>query len=537
LSWLRSIIARFRGDDPRREQRYFIPYPVAGMHLSADDTLSLGAVWACIDAIARSLGPARWCIYAPDQENPKKRELLLDDPKAWLLNTRPNPEMTAIGWREAMLFQAIPFGNSYSEIVRDAAGRTVQLWPLLSDRMRPRRDPATWALVYEYTQASGEIIQYQPRDIFHLRGPGMWGLMGDNVVARAAKTIGLAAAQERFGAAYFGQGAQPGGVLEYPNKLSPEVYERLKKDWADKRKGPENAHKPMILEEGMKWQSTSFDPQKSQMVESRKFSVEEIARWFGVPLHKIQQLDHATFSNIEHASIEFVRDTLTPWATRLCQEADFKLFPQTRAPWVYTEIDLRPLTRGDAQSRALAQASWRQNGIMSANEIRAMEGLDDCGDDGDVLLVQSNMTTVEQLLQPPAPPPGLVAPSLPAPDESNGADDEDLDPETDDDEVIEPSTVATSRRALIAALTGTLERYGRRLANQKARRSHREALDAFRTEQAEVMVAELLFFDAFAREVVGRSLTAADLGRAAAIFENGGHPEIIVCGDWAALPA
>jgi HK97 family phage portal protein len=524
------VFNRFRGDDPRRQQRWFLPYPVTGLHLSQDETVSLGAVWACIDVIARGIAPMKWKLYQPDPTNPKKRALLVNDPKTWMLNTRPNPEMTAIGWREAMLFQAIPFGNAYSEIVRDGAGKVTELWPLLSDRMQPRRDPATRGLVYDYTQVTGEVITYQPREIFHLRGPGMWGLMGDNLVARAAKTLSVAAALERFSASYFGQGAQPGGVLEMAGTLSDEAYERMKTDWAEKRKGPENAHKPMFLEEGTKWTTTSYDPQKSQMVESRKFSVEEIARYFGVPPHKIQQLDHATFSNIEHSSIEFVRDTLTPWKTRLEQEADYKFWPQTRAPYTYTEIDLSPLTRGDAQSRALAQASWRQNGIKSANEIRAEEGLDDCGDDGDVLLVQSNMTTVKKLLEPPPPPavPGLP-PGAPAPDETAGNDDEDLDPETDEGEVNEPSTTARSRHALIAALTGTLERYGRRLANQKARKSHTAALEAFRTEQAGVMAAELRSFSVFAVEVLGRELTPADLAQAATLYEaSGAHAESIV---------
>lgn len=524
------MVSRFLGEDPRRESRYWTPYPVAGLALSQDDALSLGAVWACIDVITRGISPMKCCIYQP-MPGTKRRQLLDDDWKTWMLNTRPNPEMTAIGFKEAMFFQAIPFGNAYAEIVRDRGGRVSQLWPLQSDRMQVVRDQATWELVYEYTQPTGELTRFNQAQIFHLRGPGMWGLMGDHVVARAAKTIGVAAALERFSAAYFGQGAQPGGFLEYPGKITDEMYARLKADWLEKRKGPENAHKVMFLENGMKFSGATIDPQKSQMVESRKFSVEEIARWFGVPPHKIQQLDHATFSNIEHSSIEFVRDTLTPWAVRFCQEADVKLFDQNRAPWKYTEIDLRPLTRGDAQSRALAQASWRQNGIMSSNEIRAMEGLDDCGDDGDVLLVQANMTTVEKILKPPAPPalPGLP-PGAPQPDEEDGD-------RTDPDEIDEPSRYALSRQALIAALSSTLERYGRRLSNQKSRRARAEGLDEFRREQAALMTAEMRSFSAFAIVVVGRELSAADMTMVMALFEAGKHPETIVEQSLKALPA
>jgi HK97 family phage portal protein len=511
---MRSVFARFMGEDPRRETRFVIPYAVSGLNLTPDEMLSLGAVWACIDIISRSIAACKWCIYQPLGN--KRRKLLDDDWKTWMLNTRPNPEITAIAWRESMLFQAIPFGNAYSEIVRDRGGRVVQLWPLISERMWPKRDP-DWNLVYEYRTVTGEFVYYKPEQIFHLRGPGIGTLMGDNIVARAAKTLGVAAAQERFSASFFGQGAMPGGVLEYPGKITPERHAILKEDWAQKHKGPENQHKPLILENGMTFKPLGIDPQKSQLTEARQFSVEEICRWFGVPPHKVQHLLYATFSNIEHSSIEFVRDALSPWAIRLCQEADYKLFPQTRAPWLYTEINLRPLTRGDAQSRALAHASWRQNGIMSSNEIRAEEGLDDCGPDGDVLIVQSNMTTIEQILNPPQPTLLSVVPGQADSTESDSGDTE-----------FDPSTQAVARQALIAALGGALERYGRRLSNQKARKSRAQTLDQFREEQVQVIIAELHSFSVFAIHVIGRELSAIDVATAVSLYERGSRAETII---------
>jgi HK97 family phage portal protein len=517
-------VSRFRGDDPRREQRFFRPWAIAGMNLTPDEALSISTVWACMSIIAQGIGPMRWKLFQPIPGT-KKRLLLDDDWKTWMLNTQPNPEMTAIGWREAMLFQAVPFGNAYSEIVRDKAGRVVQLWPLWSDQMRPRRDPVTRQLVYEYTQANGEVVPFEGRDIFHLRGPGLYGLMGENIIARAAKTLGVAAAQERFAGSYFGQGAQPGGVLKATGKVSDTAYERLKADWAEKRKGPENAHKPLILEEGMTWEQTAVDPEKSQLVESRKFSVEDICRWLRVPPHMVQQLDRATFSNIEHQSIEFTRYTLTPWERRLCQECDVKVLNQTRAPFPYSEIDLRPLERGDAQSRALAAASWRQNGIKSANEIRAEEGFDDCGDDGDVLLVQSNMTTIENILNPPVP---MLPPGAPQPGgESDTGDDEDLDPETDDP-AEQPSITSLARQALIAAIGGTLERYATRLLNQQKRKARADQLEEFRQEQAAKMAMELRGFSSFSVVVLGREVSPGDMAAAIRLFETGQHPETIV---------
>lgn len=523
-----------RGEDPQRQVRYVLPYQVSGLNLTPDETLSLAAVWACIDVISSAVSSCRWSVFEPVA--PRRRRRLDEDPLTWILNTRPNPEMTAIGFREAMLFQAIPFGNSYAEIVRDGAGRIAQLWPLPSDRVRPMRDE-NWRLVYQHLEADGTTTILQSKDVFHLRGPGLYGLMGENVVARAAKSISVAAAQERYAASFFGQGAQPGGVLEWPTKLDKDTADRLKADWAEKRKGPENAHKPIILEAGMKWTATAIDPQKSQAVEARQFSVEEICRWFHVPPHKVQHLLHATFSNIEHSSIEFVRDALTPWARRLDQEADFKLLRQDRAPWRYTCIDLRPLSAGDFASRATAYASGRQNGWLTANEIRELEGFDDCGDDGDVLLVQSNLTTVERIMNPPAPP-ALGPGTAPAPGEDGGGEpDEDLDPDVDpvDEELAEPETdadAATARQALTIVLAMTLERYARKLANRRSemqkRGVHPEQVAAqlaqVRAGMWPRLLAELAPASVFAERVLGRRLELADLQAAARFVDAGDAP-------------
>lgn len=506
--------------------RYVLPYPVAGVNLQPDDILSLSAVWACIDAISRAIGQCDWNVYSPGKNG--RRDLQSNDGLMYVLNTRPNPEMTAIGFREAMLFMGIPYGNAYAEIVRDQAGRIAELWPLPSDRVTPRRDQATWRLWYGYVAPDGSTTQIPAENIFHLRGPGLYGLMGENLIARAAKSMAVAAAQERFSASFFGQGANPGGVLKFPGKLGDDQFKRLKDDFAEKKKGPENAHKPMILESGMEWVATSTDPQKSQLVEGRQFSVEEIARWFGVPPHKIQHLLNATFSNIEHQSIEFVRDAVTPWCRRLEQEADFKLLHQDRqrAPWKSTAFDTRPLLAGDASSRAAAYAIMRQNGIMSANEIRQLEGMNDLeGDDGDVLLVQSNLTTVDRLVNPPAPPAPVAPAALPAgSDPEDPAEDPAGNAGTDADPV--------ARQALTVIVSGSLRRYARRMENRRSdlARSGRGAADVAnclkleREKQLPRLLEEIEDAQPFAAIVLGRQLVTEDLKNVVAWLDGGDPP-------------
>jgi HK97 family phage portal protein len=514
LAWFRDLFARL-GQDPRQIERFVMPYPVSGVNLTPDDVLCLGTVWACIDSIARGIGQCDLNVYKPGKGG--RRELLADDSLMYVLNTRPNPEMTAIGFREAMLFQGIPFGNAYAEIVTDRGGRVTELWPLPSDRVTARRDE-NWNLVYLYRQPDGSQLVLEQRQVFHLRGPGLYGLMGDNLVARAAKSMGVAAAQERFTASFFGQGANPGGVLEFPNKLGEEQYDRLKKDFAEKRKGPENAHKPMILESGMKWIATGTEPAKSQLVEARQFSVEEICRWFGVPPHKVQHLLHATFSNIEHQSIEFVRDAVTPWCRRIEQEADFKLLHQDRlrGPWRSTKFDVRPLLAGDAKSRADGYAIMRQNGIMNANEIRHLEGMNpqEGTDDGEVYLVQSNLTTVDRLVNPPEPPAPSVLPAEPP---------DDPEAETEADMV--------ARQAFTAIMAGALQRYSLRLKNRRADLERNARGDAASNLEADRLanfwpraLEEMRAARPFAVRAIGRPLDDGDLQRAGELVDAGEAP-------------
>lgn len=518
FGWLLNLFRR--GEDPRRQIRYTLPYPVSGLNLSPDEMLSVATVWACIDAIASSIAAVPWNVYQP--LGPHRRQLLYDDALMDLLNVRPNPEMTAIGFREAMLFQAIPFGNAYAEIVPNRAGRVSQLWPLVSDRMQVVRDE-NWGLIYRYYQVDGSSADLPPERVFHLRGPGLYGLMGDNVIARAAKSISVAAAQERYAASFFGQGASPGGVLEVPGKLTPEVHKRLKDDWAEKQKGPENAHKPLFLEAGMKWQTVAVDPQKAQLIEERQFSVEDIARWFKVPPHKIGHLLRATFSNIEHQSIEFVRDALTPWCRRLEQEADYKLFRRDRAPWKCTGLDTRSLSQGDAQARANYYASGRQNGWLNANEIRAEEGYDEIGSDGDVYLVNGTLKPLDQAIEPP-PPPAPPVPRLPPGAPSYAGESASGDPAAASDKA---HATIVARMALTVILGGALERFTRRLASRRTGLSGkpRAEIEANLAQERPRLwgrlLAELEPAAPLALTALGRPLLPEDLQRAAELVDAG----------------
>jgi HK97 family phage portal protein len=458
LGPIRNLVRR--RDEPVRYYRWINTDAPSGIVITPETALQISVVWACVLAITNAIASCRWNIFTGDHTN---RTWLAEDPLDDILNVRPNPEMPAISFREALLFGALTWGNGYAEVVRNGRGQVTALWPLMSDRMTPRRrSEKPFGLYYAYYQEDGSLVELESEDVFHLRGPGITGLMGDNLVARAAKSMGLAAAQDRYASTYFGNNTLLGGVLEYPKTLGDDAHKRLKDDWEDRYKGTFKANRPAILENGMKYTPFSNDADKAQMNESRQFSVEDICRWYGVPPHKVQHLLRSTFNNIEHLGIEFARDALTPWALRMEQEADFKFFP-VRGQKRSTKFDMGWLTHGDAKSRFEAYQIGLDRGVWTVNEVRAFEGKNSIGKLGDTRLVPLNMTTLEAKANTPAD--AETKKALPAP----GAGDGDSQPGQAD---AGAGGTESAQNAVLGAihmmLEGELERYGRRMKNREA---------------------------------------------------------------------
>lgn len=388
-----------RPDDPYRFLQYLpVPLMPAGVHITMENAREIAVVWACMDAITKAIVCCPWNVFT--WAGPKKRQHLPDDNLDYLLNTRPNPDMPAISAKECLMYMALSFGNAYAEIVPDGANRVAQLYPLLSDRVTPHRRTDTWEIEYHYQQPGYDTLVLPADRIFHLRGPSVTGLMGDNMTAKMAKSLALMMALERFASTYFGNNTIIGGVLEYPKTLDDRTYERMKSSFEDKFKGPDKAHSFALLEGGMKFVPFGTTGKDSMMVEARKFQTEEICRFFGVPLHKVQHIDRATFNNIEHLGIEFVRDAITPWALRLEQEANYKLLQlRGRASrGKFTKLDTSWLSWGDYKTRMEGHNIGRNMGLYSANDILEMEGRNTIGPEGDVRIIPVNMQTMRQAL-------------------------------------------------------------------------------------------------------------------------------------------
>ena len=216
-------------------------------------------------------------------------------------------------------------------------------------------------------------------------------LIGYSPIALAKNSLGLSLACEDFGSSFFANGATPSGVLEYPNTVKDP--EKVRDAWR-RAYGSGNRHKIAVLEQGMKYQSISIPNNEAQFLETRKFQVEEIARIYRVPLHMIGDLDHATFSNVEHLSLDFVKYSLDPWIVRWEQSLQKALLSDSEKGQYFVKFNVDGLLRGDYASRMQGYATARQNGWMSANDIREKEDMNLIPDEdgGNLYLVNGSFT-------------------------------------------------------------------------------------------------------------------------------------------------
>ena len=365
-------------------QDLFIGNNSSGVTITNKNSLNISTVFACIRNISEDVAKVPFKVYQKTGDSKKK---LPNHPLQKVLNRISNPDMTAMSFRQVATQHCLGWGNGYAEIVRDVYWNTVELYPLSPDKVTPKRDD-NGSIFYEVKTESGQTRRIKSDNIFHIHGLGEDGLVGYNVIQYAKDSLGLGKAAETFGATYFGNNTVIGGILKHPGNLSEDAQNRLRKSINEKYQGASNAHKIMVLEEAMDFTLPVIPPEASQFLETRQFSVPEICRWFRMPPHKVHDLSRATFSNIEHQDLEYVKDTLTAWFKRWETEVWFKLLTdEDRRKGVFVEHTVEGLLRGDITSRYNAyQISLGNNnnpGFMTINEVRALENLNpvDGGDE------------------------------------------------------------------------------------------------------------------------------------------------------------
>ncbi len=366
----------------------------SGVNVTPQSALAITTVFACIRVLSETSAMLPLVLYERLGQKGKKRAT--NHPLYPLLHDLPNPEMTAIELRETIMGHVCGWGNGYMEIEWGNNGYPAALWPLRPDKVEVKRQNGQ--LVYVVSLPTGGRVGLPFDRVMHIKGIGYDGIIGYSPISLHRQAVGLALATEEFGARLFGNGARPGIVLEHPGVLSPQAQENLKNSWTMKHEGLKNAHRVGILEEGMKIHEIGIPPEDAQFIETRKFQVSEIARMYRVPPHMVGDLEHATFSNIEHQGIEFVTFTLGPWLVRAEQAISRDLLTPRERQRYFAEHLVLALLRGDVKSRYEAYIMARDRGIMNANEIRALENMNpQPGQQGETYLVPLNMIPADTL--------------------------------------------------------------------------------------------------------------------------------------------
>lgn len=369
----------------------------SGKPVNERTAMQTTAVYACVRILAEAVASLPLHVYEYQDDGGKK--LVHDHPLYYLLHDEPNPEMTSFVFRETLMSHLLIWGNAYAQIIRDGAGRVLGLYPLLPDKMEVQRDDKG-NIYYVYSRNSDENpmfkeygnIKLKAEDVLHIPGLGFDGLIGYSPIAMAKNAVGMKLACEEYGASFFANGANPGGVLEHPGVLKDPS--KVRESWNSVYRGVSNAHKIAVLEEGMKYQQIGIPPEEAQFLETRKFQINEIARLYRIPPHMVGDLDKSSFSNIEQQSLEFVKYTLDPWVIRWEQSLQRSLLLPGEKGKYFIKLNVDGLLRGDYQSRMNGYAVGRQNGWFSANDIREMENMNPIPDEegGNLYLINGAMT-------------------------------------------------------------------------------------------------------------------------------------------------
>ncbi len=351
-------------------------YPMSS---TADASLNISAVFACVRAIADPISYLPLHLYNKQNES---RVRAVNHPLYSILHDEANPDMSALDFRHFMQQAVLLYGNAYAQIIR-SNNTILALIPIHPQRVSVLLTDR--GLVY-YIDGK----PFERENIFHLKGIGD-GYVGYSIVSHARKSLSLARTLEDYGIQFFENGAKTPYALSWDGQFrNPTDVEEFIENWNRLNSTTNEWHKPLFLSGGLKFQSLGIAPEDAQFLSTRKFQIAEIARWFRVPLHLLGELDRSTFSNIEHQSLEFVQHTLLYWAKNWEQAIHRQLLTPAEKPKMYAEFDFAGMLRGDYETRTKGYANLLDRGVLSVNEVRKMENLNEIPD-GDVRHMPLNM--------------------------------------------------------------------------------------------------------------------------------------------------
>jgi len=408
----------------------------AGVIVSEETCKTVAAVFAAVSIIAGALGTMPLVTFRKTGKHTK--DPAESDSRFGLLSLAPNPQMTAVTFRETLMQYLLLWGNCYAEIERNASGKALALWPMHPNRVKPTWNRATATLEYK-VRVEGREVTLQPENVFHIPGLGD-GFSGESVIGHARTSLGLSIAADEFGASFFGNSAIPSVLLMHPNTLKKEAKENIRDSWLQRFGGPKKAQGVVVLEEGMKVEKISIPPEDAQFLQTRQHQVKDVANWFQIPSHMICGDEKPTYASVEQRFQEFVQLTLNRWMTKWEMECCKKILPESN---LFCQFDTSVLLRGDTKTRYEAYNLAIQGGWQSREEVRAEENLNPAPG-LETFLRPLNFVEVGKEPEP-APAPGKNAPGAPLPPASTAARD------------LRPMVEATWRR-IIRAEVGALRK-------------------------------------------------------------------------------
>lgn len=342
---------------------------LSGVTMTPEKAVTIAAADAAVGLLSETLAQLPLSIFMKDgdkvveaQDHPSYRPIVL----------RPTGYLNGFEFRELMQVYLLLWGNCYA--YKNKVGNKIyELAPIHPSRVEVKQNPKTYEVTYKVQLDDNEAIVLNQSQVFHIKDRTFNGYLGQSRIHRLREALGLTLRTQDFASMLFGNGARPSGILSTAEKLSAEQMKKIGESWKASHGGDKQMG-TAVLDAGFKWQTISFNASETQLTEARKFQVIEVARIFRVPPHMLMDLERATFSNIEHQDISFVKYSMTPWTTRWEQAINTQLLSEDRTSKYFARFDMDALLRGDTKSRAAYYASMVQNKILNRNEIRKKEG-------------------------------------------------------------------------------------------------------------------------------------------------------------------
>jgi len=456
-----------------------------GQRVSHATALGLSTYFACLRNISEDI--AKLPVDVVRSLRPRGREQVFDHPVSTLFNRAFNPEMSAFVGRQTATMHALAYHGAFIEIVRNGAGEPVELWPLDPRGVVVERDVATRRLRYTVTMDTGGVAILPEDSVLHLVGTGFDGVTAYTIARIANDSLGAALAAQNHRGSFFGNGAITNGVLEVPGVLKEDAQKRLREQFRERYESNEGKYRTMVLEQGMAYKPITTDPDKSQMIDSLNYSVEDVCRWFRMNPNKVGHWLRTTFNNVAEANLDHVGDTLMPWALRWEQEIARKMLVGTRNQGLSAKHTFQALLRGDQRARAEYYKSMFGIGAMSVNDIRELEDMP-LIEDGDEMFVPVNMVPLSIALEGP---PGWRA---------DGDTDGDMDGEGEDSatdtqdarDAAQAKAVLNAHKSIIESAAARLLKVdGNNIASKMRREDFQDWLSAYYDERASVWQKEI----------------------------------------------